>query len=336
MELITKIKKAIRETLNKNSVFSAIKTHTTTTFCAPLCFRSVSSVLKKVGCALCVIFLLSCEDVIQVDLKKGETLLVVDAFVNNLPQTQTVRLTFTADYFSNTNTPPVLGAAVTLLDITNSKTYTFTPDGNGNYFYVPFINDSMAQIGHKYQLSVLYNGSNYTSLTKLNRTTKIDTIIFKNSRRDFGNNPADTSSPREYFPYLIARDTIGVNDYYWIKTYKNGAFFNGPRQINPSQDAGGIGTDGMPFIPPIAFFSLVDEPLYRNDACTIEIHSITADTYDFLLQMQTQMNNAGSGLFATTPENVKTNIKLSSGSGMKAIGWFSMSATVSKTVVAGN
>jgi hypothetical protein len=41
----------------------------------------------------------------------------------------------------------------------------------------------------------------------------------------------------------------------------------------------------------------------------VEIHSINLETYNFLTQVQTQTTN--SGLFATSPENVKTNIKSS-------------------------
>ena len=279
------------------------------------------------------LLLSSCKDVITVDLKKGETLLVVDAFLNNNGATQTLRLTTTAEYFSNTNTPPALGASVSLTDLSANKTFTFTPDGNGNYLYVPQLNDSMAQIGHNYQLNITYNGINYTALSKLNRTTRVDTIIFKRKK----GGPEDTTVlPKKYYPYLIARDAPGAIDYYWIKTYKNGAFYNGPGQLNVVQDAGGVGTDGIFFIPPNAFFLLTpdDDPCYYLDACTIEIYSINADTYDFFMQLKTQMSNSQAGLFATAPENVRTNIKNSSGSGMKAIGWFNMGATTNKTVVA--
>jgi len=275
----------------------------------------------------------SCEDVIKIDVKKGETLLVVDAFINNNGATQTVRLTTTADYFSNTNTPAVSGANVTLTDLSNSKTYTFTSNGNGNYLYVPQATDTMAIIGHNYQLNVSYNGANYMALSKLNRTGIIDTIIFKSRKSGIEDT---TALPKKYFPYLIARDAPGATDYYWIKTYRNGVFYNGSNQMNNVQDAGGPGTDGIFIIPPNAFFLLTpdNDPIYQYDLCTIEMYSVNKDTYDFLLQMQTQMNNSEAGLFATSPENVRTNINNTSGFGLKAIGWFNMGASTSKSVVA--
>lgn len=284
--------------------------------------------------ALLTLFALSsCKDVIQIKLDKGDKLLVVDAFLDNSKGAQTVRLTYTDDYFSNTSTPPVLGASVTLNDLNNAATYTFTPDGNGNYVYTAQVNDSMAQVGHNYQLTVSFNGTTYTALSKLNRTTTIDTIVF--FRKKAG--PADTNQlPKKYFPYLRARDAAGGVDYYWIKTYKNDIFYNGPSQLNAVQDAGGTGTDGLYFIPPVAFFALTpdNDPCFYGDKCTIKIYSINSDTYDFLDQMRTQMNNAQAGLFAVTPQNVRSNIKIASGGGMKAIGWFNMGAVSVKSVIA--
>jgi hypothetical protein len=282
--------------------------------------------------SLPILALTSCKDIIQVDLKKGDQLLVVDAFIDNSADTQKVRLTYTDDYFSNKHTPPVLGATVTLTDITRSVNYNMTADGNGNYYYLPGVNDSMAQIGHNYRLNVLYNGSNYTALSKLNRTTTIDTIIFKRKK---GGGEDTTLEPKKYYPYLIAKDAAGATDYYWIKTYKNGVFYNDPAQINVVQDAAGPGSDGLFFIPPVAFFVLTPDkdPCFYLDKCTIKIYSINADTYDFMGQMQAQMTNAQAGLFAVTPQNVHTNINTPSGA-IKAIGWFNMGAVVSKTVVA--
>jgi hypothetical protein len=58
--------------------------------------------------------------------------------------------------------------------------------------------------------------------------------------------------------------------------------------------------------------------------CRVEIHSINLETYNFLTQVQTQTTN--SGLFATSPENVKTNITNTTNNKTKVVGWFCMSA----------
>jgi hypothetical protein len=191
----------------------------------------------------------------------------------------------------------------------------------------------MSQIGHMYQLNVAYNGIAYAAVSKLNRTTTVDTILFKRKK---GGGEDTSATPKHYYPYLIAQDAPGATDYYWIRTYKNGVFYNRPGELNVVQDAGGTGTDGLFFIPPNAFFQLTgnsDAP-ERFDQVTIEIYSINSDTYDFWLQMQTQMSNSQAGLFATAPENVRTNIRNTSGYGMKSIGWFNIGASSSKSVYA--
>ena len=279
----------------------------------------------------------SCTSVIQVSVPTGSPLLVVDAFLDNSMQPQKVRLTWNANYFSNVPTPPVLGASVRMNDLTNSKTYTFNPDGNGNYVYTPQIADSMAQLHHQYQLQITYNGNVYMASSTLNRTAFLKSIVFCTGRNPKDTVPtADTTNPRKFYPLVNAIDPPGpVVDYYWLRVYKNGIFYNQPAQIDAFPEAGFLGTDGFPFLPPVAFLGLTPDtnPIYRNDSCTVSICSINKDTYDFLTQVKSQLTNAQSGLFALTPQNVKTNINQISGS-QAAVGWFNIGAIVSKSAVA--
>jgi hypothetical protein len=297
----------------------------------------MKKIILNLFVAVCsLVFISSCTSVVQVTVPNGSTLVVVDAFINNKPEPQKVRLTSTADYFSNAATPPLLGATVTLNDLTKNITYTFTPDGNGNYIYTPSLNDSMATIKHKYQLNISWNGNAYTALSTLNRTTNVDTILFRSTAIDAANNyPNDTTTPRRFFPLVIAKDAAGAEDYYWLRVYKNGVFYNGPNQLKSFQDGGYAGTDGFLINPNFSFFQLTSDqnPIYRYDICTVEILSIDKNTNDFLGQLQTQLTNSQNGLFAVTPENVKTNIQQTAGT-QKAIGWFNMGASSSKSQIA--
>jgi hypothetical protein len=295
-------------------------------------------ITRKSFIAICLLLIFaSCTKVIQVSVPSGATLLVVDAFINNSADTQKVRLTTTADYFSNAPTPAVLGATVSLNDLTDAKTYTLTPDGKGNYYYLPSSStDTMAQINHKYQLNVSYNGNSYFALSTLYKTTIVNAIRFRSTPTDYDNKyPNDTTTPRKYYPVAVARDIPGEENYYWLRVYKNGVFYNQPNQMDFFQDAGYQGTDGDTLLAPVAFFGLTSStnPLFRYDVCTIEMLSINKDTYSYLTQLNTQLTNAQSGLFAVTPQNVKTNIQQTAGT-LKAIGWFNMGAVTSKSQVA--
>ena len=111
-------------------------------------------------------------------------------------------------------------------------------------------------------------------------------------------------------------------------------FFNKGGDINICANAAyGEGADGFPFITPIAeSITPFGEVFQKFDVCRVEIHSINLETFNFLNQVFTQTTN--SGLFATSPENVKTNIKNITNDKVKVVGWFCMSAVGFKEGVA--
>lgn len=277
--------------------------------------------IKTVLFILVVIGFTSCEDVIQVKLDEGDPIITIDAFVNDMRSPQKVRLTFTNGYFSQTPNSPVTGATVKVKDLTSGLEYNFTDNNDGNYVFNLNATDTLGRVGHNYELTVTHSGNVFTSTTRMNRTAQVDSII---SEFKEGGGFADTDPGYDmsFLGFDIPGDTI---DYYWIKSYRNGIFFNKGGDINICADgAFGNGADGFPFIPPIAQgITPFGERFQKNDVCRVEIHSINLETYNFLTQVQTQTTN--TGLFATSPENVKTNIK-SSSEKIKVVGWFCMSA----------
>lgn len=270
----------------------------------------------------------SCEDVIQVKLDKGKPLVTIDAFINDMRAQQKVRLTYTDDYFSQKPNVGIIGANVVLKDLTTGTVFNFTDNSNGDYLYNIGNNDTIARLDHQYELTVTHQGTTYTAQSKVKRTTAIDSIDVK-----FEDAGAFGGKEGYYFSFF-GKDPEGSEpDFYWIKSYRNGIFFNKGSEINIAWDgANGDGADGLYFIPPIAMgITPFGEVFQKNDVCRVEIHSINRETYNFLTQVQSQTTN--SGLFATTPENVKCNIQ-SSNSNIKVVGWFCMSAVSTKEKVA--
>jgi hypothetical protein len=275
--------------------------------------------IGKILLLLVIVFFSSCEDVIQLKLDEGSKLLVVDAFINDMRTNQVVRLTNTDSYFSGQNPPPVTNASVILKDITANKSYTFASAGSGNYIYTISPTDTIAFVNHAYELSITYNGNVYTSYTTQKRTTKVDSISSnfkeKNSFTEEG-----------YYCKFWAFDLPGPEpDYYWIKAFKNRVMFNKGSQLNLAFDgAYSAGADGFIFIPPISEgITPFGERYSYGDTCRVEVHSISRETYYFLIQVISQTTN--SGMFATTPENVRTNINTPEGA-IKGIGWFNMAS----------
>ncbi len=276
---------------------------------------------------LTVIILSSCEDVIQIKLDEGTPMVTVDAFINDMRSQQKVRLTYTDGYFSQKPNDPITGANVQVRDLTLGVDYIFTDNNNGDYVYTPI--DTFA-IGHNYELTVTHQGVVYKSSSQMNRTTGIDTLV---SEYKEGDGLANTE-PGYKFAFLGFDPPGDTIDYYWIKSYRNSVFFGKGSEINICANAAyGEGADGFPFITPIAEgITPFREVFQKFDICRVEIHSINKETFDFFNQVFTQTTN--SGLFATSPENIKTNLKNTTNDKVKVVGWFCMSAVGFKEGVA--
>jgi len=274
--------------------------------------------------AIAALVFTSCEDVIQIKLDEGSKLYVIDAFVNNMKAPQTIRVTTNDSYFSNKQAPPVTNANVVLTDLTSNINYNFSYTSDGNYVYTPSAVDSIHGLNHNYMLQVTIDGNTYSALTTQKRLAVVDSIaaIENEDQGAFG------PPPGTYNCLLFARDKAdNIADYYWIRTYRNDTLFNEPSDLNICIDGTGgavvdAGVDTIDFTPVSTFLGF--ETYKKNDKCSVEVHSINRDTYFFFVQAIAQINNGG--LFATTPENVKTNITTPDGVKPKAIGWFSVSS----------
>jgi len=291
----------------------------------------MKTLIKFLLFAPALLVLSSCQDVVQIKLDQGSKLYVIDAFVNNLRGVQTIKVVTNDTYFSNREAPPVVGAVVVLKDLTASKQFAFADAGNGKYQYTVTGIDTLARIDHQYELDVTIDGVTYTSLTVQKRTAVVDSIstVYDDGTSNFG-------KPEKPFYRcgLWAKDKVdNIADYYWIKTFRNDTLFDGSGDINICIDGtGGPVTDAQLdsvfFTPPSIFLGF--KKYYAHDSCKVEVHSLSHDTYFFFLQAQNQINNGG--LFATTPENVKSNIVTPKDAKTKAIGWFNMATVATKRI----
>jgi hypothetical protein len=219
---------------------------------------------------------------------------------------------------------------VVLKDLTENRVFNFNYANDGNYEFVPGPSDTLAKIDHQYELNVTIDGVTYTSLTTQKRPASIDSI----SATEFTGEGGFGGPPSEepiFYCELWAKDKSDNNpDYYWIKTFRNDSV-QGMPSLNLAIDGTGgevrgVEVDSLPFTAPATFLGFT--PFKNGSKVRVEIHSITKESYNFLVQATIQMNNGG--LFATTPENVKSNITSPSDAKVKAIGWFNMGSVTTK------
>lgn len=281
----------------------------------------------------------SCEKTINPELQSATPVLVVEAWIDNIPNRQVVQLTMTQPYFDESVPTGVSGATVQITDDLNNL-YAFVDDGTntGTYEWLPSNGQGFGAVGRTYKLSVQTGGETFVATSTMKRTTPVDSITF-------------TIKPNFQFPdgsYIgefWAQDPKGPGDTYWIKAYKNGILLGKPSEIILAYDAGfsaGGNFDGVTFIPPIRdAINPVDKdpnndrknlpPFTKGDVVTVEIGSITLEAFDHMQQVmiQTQRNGGFGALFARPIDNVSTNIFNSNSKGSKVVGFFNVSAVSS-------
>lgn len=296
-----------------------------------------------------VVFVLSCEDVIQPQLPDADAPLVVDAWLYRKAEPQTISITRANTYFNQDDPEGISGAVVNVYDtedLENPIVFNEDPENPGKYVWMPVDEtDSFGTVGKTYALDIELNGEHFNSISTLNRVPKVDSITW---RLEPGNAIVDDA----YFGEFWARDFEGPGDTYWIKTWKNGEFLSKPLEIFIAYDAGFSedgNADGFTFIQPIRdainpFDEDDDEiflPPYKDPRCGtedeleleeldsvyVEINSITYEAFFFLFQVQLQTNRPGGfgELFATPLANVQSNI-FSEDSEQKVVGFFCTSA----------
>ncbi len=231
--------------------------------------------------------IVSCEDVIDVDLNTEAPRLVIEASINWQKGTpgnlQSVKLSLTAPFF-NDNVPPANGAEVLIAD-SSDNVFIFSEVGNDGIYtnndFVPIINDT-------YQLIINYEGETYTATETLKSVVPIDSVEqndsggFSNEETElkaFFNDPADEEN-YYFFEFISDIPAIPSLDVY------NDEFTNGNQMFG--------------------FYT--EEELTAGDEVTIRIHGTSERFYNFMFILLQQISEEGGGPFETQPATVRGNI----------------------------
>lgn len=253
----------------------------------------------------------SCEDEIDVNLKEGKTLLVVDGWITDQVGPQTITLSTTASYFSNTQTPRVSNAVVTLWD-SEGQRELLTEKEPGKYVTSP---NFKGKAGNTYYLNIRVNGDEYKAETKIQRPIPIDSLSQRFREKSL-------SWDEGYYVLYNGPEQKGVGDFFRLKVYKNDSLQNKPENLIIVQDKY---VDGN-YIKDVEVNS---KPFNIGDRIRVENWSITEEAYQYYLIMSQQI---GDGGISDSPvANIPTNIvTIHPDKSRKAVGFFGGAAVSSK------
>ena len=268
-----------------------------------------------------------CEDVIDVELEEGSSFVVVDAWINDLPEDQVIQLNLSQPYFDNT-TPDGIENAEVKITRQDGMEFNFIHTTNGRYVW-NYEGSPLGVPGNSFDLSISFNGQSYTSSTSIFRVPTVDSIGVELRENELF---FDDGLYAQFF----ARDFSGLGDTYWIKTYRNGSYLSKSQELNIAYDAGfdaGTGVDGLIFIPPIRELvnplneDLIPTPYDTGDVIRVEIHSMSIEAFQFLEIARDQINNGDNGIFSIPLANTRTNIV--AGGEQPVLGFFNIAGVSS-------
>lgn len=250
--------------------------------------------------------LLSCEKVIDVDIRDADAKIVIEGVITDEPNSLKVTLTRTIKYSSSNQFPAVTGATVKIKD--NGVEYTLNEVLPGIYENIMV----RGRVGHLYELSVTTGTETFTASSTMQVPVPIDTVII--GRGPFG---------QHKFASVYYADPAGINNGYRFIQYVNGrkdqAIFWDNDEFTDGQTTAvrldnGVDSDSDP------------RAIHTGDIVKIELLSLDDVIYRFWSTLQ--MGGADGGGFTASPANPVTNIKGG------ALGYFSAHAIRQMTVIA--
>lgn len=261
-----------------------------------------------------VLLLVSCEDVIELDLPETEKRVVVDAWLTNTSEVQTVKLSYTGSYFDNSPTPMLTGATVTVSD-NYGNIYELIEEEPGVYRQ-----NFMPQVKYIYTLEITTEeGVNYISDPEvMEPVPDLEELYFEYKTKSI-------FEEEGYYVFIGLKDPAGEKNFYRWKYYINDVLQNTPDYFVFQNDDL---VDGAELYDIQYNF----EPLNVGDKVRIEQYAISEGAYNFLYIVREQITS-GRGTFDAPPAPVKGNIYNLNNRQETVLGYFGVSAVDAKEII---
>jgi hypothetical protein len=269
--------------------------------------------MKKSALLLyCSIFFFSCEEVVEIEVPKGEPKLVIEAlfevYFDDVPVTANtvVKLRLSAAYFEE-EIPLVTNAIVTLEDLSNNTVIRFEDeDLDGNYIptttFIPEDNIT-------YEISITFNNEVFKGKATKTKTPRYINVeqgtktLFTGKETEVKVEFPDDETQQNYYLFDFTKNLyLSIEDRFF-----NGSDYN------------------------FSFFYQEDEIEIPSDV-TIKMAGVTKDYYTYFRVLTSQSGQSGGGPFQTTPSSLLGNIVNTTNTENFPLGYFHISETDTYTL----
>jgi len=248
----------------------------------------------KVIILILVTSIMSCTDVIDVEVQEDTTRLVIQASLDwekgTAGNEQFVKLSTSTNFFETSSSTAITGASVSVINDTSGDEFVFADQNNGMYAtsdFVPVLNQS-------YTLEIVYNGETYTAKETLTPVTDI-TDLYQGREDGFDDEELEL--------HVEFTDPEDEENYYLFRFQKEGdllpefevgddEFINGNEIDTWYETEEDEDTDKIEAIQP-------------GDVVTVEMYGVSEAYYNYMDILIDQIG--GVGIFSATPVAVKGN-----------------------------
>ncbi len=274
--------------------------------------------------ALCALFILaSCEDIIEVELEDKPPVLNVEGFLTDELTVQSVKLSYTTNFFANEEPDYTAESGATVVLFENDNVLDTLRYNPGSEHFQSVVRGVP---GNSYHLYIkTQDGTEYISDPGvMEEVTPIDSIFVEfNDDLPFGNTGYEVK--------LKTFEPAPKGDYYRWRVFVNDVFLDAPTDLTFAEDEF-VKNDTIEFT---VFFMPEEDfdeysQLFDTIQVTVEQNKITRDYFEFLTLIQQQSIGNG-GPFASPPARITGNIR-KQGSDEYVSGFFDIRSVKRATV----
>lgn len=270
---------------------------------------------------LTTFLMISCQEVIELDLPNDDPQLVVEAYLtywkaNPEKNNCTINLSTTGNYYDEDVYNPVSDAIVEVMDASTRQMYPLAlAEGQPGVY---FSNNIPMNSGKSYRLHIVHDEQEYQASGTLLPVAQVDSFSFRYRPESFFVEPG-------YYLYFSGSTPKqrGIN-YYRFTIAVNDSLYNEPGDYLIQSDE---------FLSMrIDTLQLANYAFDLGDAVNINMYSLNKEMFGYYNELLELLFNDG-GLFSSPPRNPTSNIQNLTNPENPPLGFFQVSTAYGDTIV---